>query len=112
MFLTTVAKAALSPHRSEVWLLFGAPGSGQRGLCPKLTPQIFSQEEHLAIVCMKEQRNADNRTVQGGRGEFSGSAQIHVYMSEFRVMNLAGVSKETFPRYKGCSFFPDELMPL
>lgn len=61
-------------------------------------PAIFSQQEYLAVVCMKEQRNADSKTVQGGRGEFSGSAQIHVYMSEFRAMNLAGGSKETFAR--------------
>lgn len=48
---------------------------------------------------MKEQASAGSKTIQEGRGEeFPGSAQVHVYMSVFTVMNLAGASKRNLPQ--------------
>lgn len=40
----------------------------------------FQEKEYLTIACMKEQKSANSKTVQEGRGEeFSGSTQVHVY---------------------------------
>lgn len=48
---------------------------------------------------MYEGTSGGSKTIQEGRGEeFSGSAQAHVYMSVFTVMNLAGASKRNLPQ--------------
>lgn len=61
----------------------------------------------MAIAGMKEQISADSKTVQEGRGkEFSGSARVHVYMSVFTVMNLAGVSKRNLPQVGSTAGLP------
>lgn len=72
---------------------FGVPCSGQTPL-----PKDDTSGEGT-VACMKEEIFADSRTAQEGGGEeFPGPALVHVDISVFTVMNLAGGGKGNLPQ--------------